>query len=239
MRRQDAAALAILVLLGATALHAEMLWDNFISNPDQGGFDDLGWFTSEVDDAVYDSWAADDAVFESSVTVRCMEWSGLRLATDSQGQPLEYTAEVTILDTNLQELYTYAIDEYVILGIFPSSFDPFQAYQAYVALPDTPLDAGHYYFGVRLISVEDEHGLRQGQNKFLTTGMVEDGPNVTRGLTGGAVKTAQYGVPDWTLFDEAFHMDARDFAYRLYDEVLPEPASLLMLGAGLFLMRRR
>ena len=65
-----------------------------------------------------------------------------------------------------------------------------------------------------------------------------------RGRTEGYTRAAVFGAPDWTPASDVWFAPPTDqhfeFAFRVYADVVPEPASLaLLLVGGVLMIRRR
>ena len=121
-----------------------------------------------------------------------------------------------------------------IQGTF-GTFQGFQVYDGFATIPDggITLPAGHYYFGVRLVS--GPNGDEDGRNLMLTTGTY-GGTTHINGLTMGVFQSNSFGYPDWTRTADTSAHITTDFAFRIHG--IPEPASLLLLGVGVLLARR-
>ena len=227
-----------LTLAGATAAQADMLlWDNFLTaNPAvDGGFDGNSYFSSERDAAVADSWAADDAVWDHTVQVQGIKWAGARDARFPYGN-----VEIIILsdqgERSLSVVQQYTLGQPPeIQGTF-CTFLGYQVYDGFATIPDggITLPAGHYYFGVRLVA--GPNGDSDGRNLMLTTGTA-GGVTTINGLTMGLFQSNTFPYPDWTLTQDTSPAITTDFAFQLYG--VPEPASLILLGVGVLLLRRR
>jgi hypothetical protein len=236
MRPLTLALTVSLAFLG-TAQATTLLWDNFLTaNPAaDGGFDGRSYFSSERDAAVEDSWAADDAVWDHPVQVEGIKWAAARDARFAYGD-----VEIIILqeqgERSLSVVQQYALGEPpAIQGTF-GTYLGFQVYNGYAAIPDggITLPAGHYYFGVRLVSGPNGDG--DGRNLMLTTG-TSGGVTTINGQTMGLFQSNFYGYPNWTPVAETSASMTTDFAFQIYG--IPEPASLVLLGAGILLLRRR
>jgi hypothetical protein len=236
MRSVNLALTVVLAATAAGAARADMIWDNFLSsNPaSDGGFDGRSYFSSERNASVVDSWTADDAVWTQSVTVQGVKWAGGRDARFPYG-----TVELIVLkevDGVLSTVQQYSLGQPTVTGTF-GTFQGFQVYDGYVDLPGggLGLTAGHYYFGIRLVN--GVNGDADGRNVFMTTGTI-GGQTTINGLTMGMFQSDFFGYPNWTLTaDTSAHMTT-DFAFQVYG-ILPEPASLMLLAAGLLVARRR
>ncbi len=233
MRRSNLCLFAIiLVAIGAVSAQAELIWDNYLSN--NPGYDGTSYFSSERCTSVPDSWAGDDAVWETTVTISAIEWLGAR----KPGYDYGY-AEAIILDSDFQTLYEFTIDSGQPLDYtaeeLPGPVFGWMPYEGYVEIPETTLLAGQYYIAVRLVSAaEPGDATTAGRNVVLTTG--NGGIN---GDTMGVIKNVGLGADDWMLVDNYFGTPATDYSYRIYGVEVPEPAGLLLLVSGLLLGRRR
>lgn len=231
MRHVRIALLVCLLAGGFSAAQAELLWDNFLTaNPaTDGGFDGRTYFSSERNAAVPDTWATDDAVFEYAVTIDSIKWLGGRDASYE-----DYTVEIMVLAYDGEEFVEItdppiAVNDWQVTGTFGKFFG-FEVYNGLVDLPGDglKLDAGHYCFGVRLVS---ENGTGDGRNVALSTG---DGEIR---VEQGVVRAGPPPFFEWTFVGDLPGAPETEFGFQLYG--IPEPASLLLLTAGVFLARRR
>lgn len=223
----------VFMLLVAGALDARadlLLWDNFLTPrpADDGGVDRHSYFTCERDATIEDSWVVDDARFNVPVVLDAIKWAGGRLPA------YPYTVEVMVLkeeDNTLAEWpgFPLGLSSYQVTGTF-GTFYGYQVYNGYVELPPTSLPAGHYYFGVRLVSIPPGEG--DGRNVALTTGF-----GTINGDSMGFVRVPPFGYPDWIPVDQFPGETPTDFAFQLYG--IPEPASVPLLALGPILSRRR
>jgi len=176
-----------------------ILWDNFLTNPDGGGFDGWSYFSSERNTNVVESWAGDDAFFDVGVTVQGIGWAAIRDADYT------YTAETIVLDDAFNELVSFTGLPFTALATYDWLFG-YETYNGYVQTSPITLPAGHYYFAVRL-AVD-----AAGRNMILSTGN-----GAINGLTEGAVQSEFFGIPDWSLFSQAFPgATPTDYAYRIH-----------------------
>jgi hypothetical protein len=218
---------AIVLGLGFAALAAaEPIWDNYLSP--EPGYDRVSFFTSEADATVTDSWVADDFSFTHPVTLTGLDWLGARKTRYT------YTAEVLIMDS------TFAVVDGGALTGLPYAETPisdpdfvigFQLYEGTVELPEVTLPAGRYYVGVRLRSERDGQP-GGGRNFWLTTGSGE-----LNGVTEAAFRAEDWGYADWTMMSDIDPPLVSDFAFRLYG--VPEPATAMLILAGIAVLRRR
>ncbi len=125
-----------------------------------GGCDGLGYFISERNVAVKDSWAADDCVLPTEAYIERIEWLGIRRPGYA------YVADVLLLATAFEPLYSLAVVDYqwtVIRGGRPLfGLDP---YASAVALPAVAPAPGRYCAAARLAAPG-----QGGRNLVLTTG---------------------------------------------------------------------
>jgi hypothetical protein len=237
--------ITVALLAGLTAQAEQvMIWDNFLTNPDGGGYDNVLYSPSEVTTTTPNgAWTADDAIFDQAIELQAIEWAGV-YEPGPAGDEYSYTVEIAILtmdgtpETDFQPYVdTIAQDDWEVTDTYGASFLGLVAMNGRVDLMEPiELPAGHYYFAVRLVG-ELHNGVRRGAHKILTTGN-----GSISGLTGGAFQSEDYaynGSPDWQLISDAYPGAQSDFAYRIYGEAIPEPASLLLVFSGLLLIRRR
>jgi len=204
-----------LILAGVSVAHAELLWDNFLTNRD--GFDGLTYISSEKNTTIVGTWAGDDALFGQWVTVTGIEWLAVR-------DPLyTYTAEVTILNSSLTPMYTYTDLPYTATVVRDELFD-YQAYRGFAEIPPVDLPPGHYYIAARLACDG------AGANKMLSTG-----GGTINGVTMGVFQSDHFGIP-WSLLGD-LGAPQTDLGYRIYGT--PEPAAFVLLAAGALVLRRR
>ena len=245
MRQWNSSLIVLVLLAGAVCAPADLLWDNYLPNPD-GWYDGELYFTSEFSAAVAHptdpgSWTADDMVLSGDLPAQIerLEWLAIR----SPGY--DYTAEILILDENFNELYklTEADGELTFSDEIINDGDPLfgkQAYQGFVDIGQAyqpVLQPGHYYVAARLVSgtVENPGG---GRNFILTTSTGDpNDPTNPNGLTEGAAWCPAFGIPNWTLASD-YGVPRTDYSYRVRGEIIPEPAAALLLLAGLLLRRR-
>jgi hypothetical protein len=233
----------LLTVATGTAGADQLLWDNY-----PGGLDalqDVNFnMSSERNTAVYEpTWIVDDVDFAqiegvdpSLTTLTQLEWVGARQVGYTYS-----TVDVIVLDGQFNTLcevfdlpYTFTDHDSVL--------DPsWQLYQGQVSLagragiPDLDLPE-HFYVGIRLVG----DGYYQGRNRNVTSSIDQ----TIRGRTQGHMKAAIFGAPDWTPASEVWYAPPTDhefeFAFRVYADVVPEPASVVLLLAGsLAVIRRR
>ncbi|MEW6251609.1 MAG: hypothetical protein AB1716_13260 [Planctomycetota bacterium] len=222
---------ALILLLSAAGVgQAALLWDNF-NAAGPGGFDGRYFVTSEQDAVVPSgSGAADDAVFSQPVTLQKLRWAGCYLPQYT------YTAKVFILDSGLNET-VYDAQPITILETYGTVFGGYTAFNAEVPLPEITLPAGRYLFGVQLINRTGTGALGPGRHMILSTGN-----GTLRGSGMGMVKAADFGYPNWIPISEWYGLGiTTDYAFQVYGDPVPEPASLFVLLAGplVALLRRR
>jgi len=219
MSQAKFAVIALAVLAGVAGVQADIIWDNYLTSPD--GYDSISAFTSERNTNVVDSWAGDDAIFGAPVTVTGVEWLAIR------DPDYQYTAEVVVLDENFDIVNEYIEMDYAATVVTPDPLFGYQVYSGYIDLGGLDLPAGQYYFAVRLFTGG------AGRNMILTTG---DG--TINGLSMGVVQSDHFGIANWTEIASAWPgAPVTDLAYRIHG--VPEPASLVLLAGGLFMLRRR
>ncbi len=207
--RTVAAGVLLLTTALSTALAdepVELLWDNYLT---PGGFDGLGYFSSERNVVVKDGWAADDFVLPTGAYIERIEWLGIRRPGYA------YVADVLLLSTAFEPLYSLAGVDYqwtMINGGRPLfGLDP---YAGAVTLPAVALAPGHYYAAARLASPG-----QGGRNLVLTTGAGTPNP---AGLTMGAVCNPDFDVHKWTLIHDCWGSPVTDYAYRVYGRRFPD-----------------
>lgn len=235
VQRHLVVSIACLAFAGATQALAIELWHNY-----QSGYNAASSLSSERFTLVNDSWTVDDAVLTSPggiVRLQSIEWIGLRDPRYTYPQA-EFILLRPVPDPQnpghflLQpsgvpnQLGTYTVEVLGSQGIY-------EIYRGTLALPNIDIPAGHYFVGTRL------HGdpqVRLGRNFAVSrTG----GPNPA-GLDQGYFRSDDFGVPDW-LIVERVPLVGRptDYAFRLFGEQIPEPASFVLLAGGLAAMVAR
>lgn len=235
-------AMTLLLLVAVkTAKADELLWDNY-----PGGLEALQNvsfnMSSERNTAVWEStWIVDDVDFAQIegaepglTTLTRLAWVGAR----DPGYAYS-TVDVVVLDGEFNTIFELWDLEYSFTD-HDSQLDPgMQLYEGEVAL-STPAfrDLGlseHFYIGVRLVG----DAYYQGSGRFVTSSIDE----TIRGQTEGYTRAAVFGAPDWTPASDVWYAPPSDehfeFAFRVYADVVPEPASLALLAVGGVLMIRR
>ncbi len=241
---------ALLLGLAAAASADVLLWDNY-----PGGIDGLAQngainMSSERNTQVVEStWAIDDFIVDTGggatpdaeTVLTRLDWVGARELGTDYG-----TADVIFLDDNFNTLLELSDLDYNILQE-RDYLDPHaRLYEGEITF-DSPIsmnDLGvdHVYVGVRLVG----SGFLEGRN-HLVAGSIDDTLyGETEGFVQGAIFGAPpptwrpasdvwYGVPDGGTPDINF-----EFAFQVYGETIPEPASIgLLLLGGLLVARRR
>ena len=234
---------SILVLLvAATSAKADqLLWDNY-----PGGLDGLQDVTfnmsSERNTAVYEAtWIVDDVDFAqieggdpSLTTLTRLQWVGARQPGYSYS-----TVDVIVLDGDFNTLFELSDLPYTFTD-YASELDPtMQLYEGEVSLTPPPLQGTelteHMYVGVRLVG----DGYYQGRNRNVTNSIDE----TIQGRTQGHIRAAIFGAPDWTPASEVWYAPPPgsqfEFAFRVYADVIPEPAGVVLLLVGSVAMIRR
>jgi hypothetical protein len=232
-------ALCVLVVVcgGGLARSAEiekLVWDNFLTAPN--GFDPSTLMTSEENATVFlgGSWTADDVDFTSyseGLKITKIRWAGAYL------EGYDYSVQISILknDPNYTELAAISVPTLSIVKTFDLAPGGYRRYIADVYLPDDgyQLAGGNYFIGVRLVS---EHG----RNFMAGTGSDVLNP---LGHSMGIFKSLYWGYPNWIPIDEFavyapghLYHPPTDWAFQVY---VPEPAAVLLVGAGILFLRRR
>ncbi len=243
MRSKAIWATAGLLFVAAATVNAdELLWDNYPGG--LGGLQDVTFnMSSERNTAVWEStWIVDDVDFAETnidpgdATLTRLEWVGARQPGYSYS-----TVDVIVLDGNFSTLFELSDLEYSLTD-YDSELGPgMQLYEGEVeldvseAIPWQELTE-HFYIGVRLVG----DGYYQGRNRNVTSSI----DTTLRGRTEGYMKAAIFGAPDWTPASDVWYAPPSDennfeFAFRVYADVVPEPAGVVLLLAGSVLMLRR
>lgn len=233
MRRCHVALVVLLVVCGGGLARGDLLWNNFLTDPD--GFDTNLLMTSEKDATISlgGSWTADDVAFTSpgGVQIESIRWAGALLANHA------YTVEVTILqnDPGYTELAAISVPTFTIVDTYGTT-GGYERYVADVTLPGDGyyLPAGEYFIGIRLLSTS-------GRNFMASTGN-----GTLNGNSMGIFKSTYWGYSDWipinqfaTYQPEHPFLDPTDFAFQVYGSIVPEPAAMLLISGGILLLRRR
>lgn len=228
-------ALGIALFVATAALgRADVLWDNFPS-----GFDTSSYLSSERYTEVLASWTADDAIFETDVTVQGIEWVGLRDPDYDYPQ-----AEMIVLSpspdpfnpgsyvlTPVGSVMSLSYDVVEVFGTQPD-FDgrTLEIYRAVAMLGGGPkagvggldLEAGHYFFGIRLVGLET---VSLGRAYLASS---QD----LLGMDSGYFQSMDFGIADFMPVDQLPQPGApTDYAIRILG--VPEPSTIVLLGAGL------
>lgn len=245
-----------IVLACSVAAQADLLWDNYLPGGQDHlgtpgpGFDGLNVKSSERNTRIDDSWAGDDAYFTEQVSLQEIKWIGA-LAAEAGAEfvsadiiifeepdvfPIDPSAMGSLIRYQASDL-TFDMD----LGVW-HQFDRGwrQMYEGTLSLPDVVLDPGHYFYAVRLV------GNYYGQNYIATTGSgsrhhehFQDAEEDTMGVFQSYSFLYPPYEPEWVHVDCVPGTDATDYAYQLHGIVVPEPASLGILGLGLLTLVRR
>jgi hypothetical protein len=216
-----------LVLLFASAAHADILWDNYPS--DSYSVDPETALSSERDTLVDRAWTVDDVLFETAVQVTGVQWVGMRQV----GYAYPF-ADLIILPSdpgsNPDDAYLILEDlEYSIVPI-AGEYD-LETYEASIQL-DQPisLPAGHWHFGTRLVGDPDV-GL--GRNFVAAATQVNPA-----GQTAGHFWGPIFGAFEWLpVEDLPFVDEPRDYAFQI--QGIPEPSVVTLLAVGGILAVRR
>lgn len=238
------AAAALLSAVTVSASADQLLWDN---NPGGvGGLQNPNYaLSSERNTGIWDStWVVDDidiaqipGVQPEDITLTRLSWIGARDANFGYS-----TVDVIILDGAFNTIFEASGLSYEYVN-HPYDLDSgFQLYEGMVSLVDqNPPAFGpialpeHFYIGVRLVG----DGYFQGANRAVTSSI-----DAVRGRTEGYTLAPLFGAPNWKPASEVWYAPPTDsafeFAFRLYGDVIPEPAGLaVLLGGGVLLLRKR
>ncbi len=209
------------LLLTAPVATADVIWDNY-QGPD--GYDHVTALSSERATLISESWLVDDAVFETPVIVEQIQWLGLR------DNPQRFTgADYIIMDANFDVIAQ--MSDVAFTAQFMTNEFGLQVYEGTVEITPVQLEPGQYYMGARLVDGN------LGRNFVLTSGT---GAVNVLGETQAYFKSVPFGADDWTAVEEVLdHHMPSDFAYRISGQIIPEPASLMLLLGGAALMLRR
>jgi hypothetical protein len=207
-------------LLIAPAATADVIWDNYQG---QDGYDHVTALSSERATLISDTWLVDDVVFESPVILEQIQWLGLRDQQSFSG------ADYIVMDGDfnvIAEVHDLAFGSQFLTNEFG-----LQVYEGTVETTPLQLEPGQYYMGARLVD-----GFL-GRNFVLTSGT---GAQNVLGQTQAYFKGVPFGADDWTPVEDILdsHVPS-DFAYRISGQIVPEPASLLLLLGGAAMLRRR
>jgi hypothetical protein len=179
-----------------------VIWENFLSNPDTGGFDGIGYFES-YQSLEGNTWAAEDAVFTKDVVVQSIEWTGMIYST------ADTEVEASILDGDFNTLYNFSGNLTVVKAYtnpFPGWGD-WTVFVGHLDITPTPLPAGHYYIALRCVKALESG--TTSKHYILTTG--EGSAN---GSTAFAFKI---GVGTWSIVpDDYFAPPSLELAMRVY-----------------------
>ncbi|MGD8451999.1 MAG: PEP-CTERM sorting domain-containing protein [Phycisphaerae bacterium] len=245
-----------ILLTCSVAAQADLLWDNYLPGGqsylgEEGpGFDGLSVKSSERNTRIDDSWTGDDAFFTDMVELQQIKWIGA-LAAEAGS---EFTAaDVIIFEApgqfpidpdNLGSLIKYQASNLPVnmdMGVW-EQFDGNwrHMYEGAVDVPDVQLEAGHYFIAVRLV------GNYYGQNYIATTGngsthseFYPDTPTDSMGVFQSYSFLYPPYEPQWVLVDEVPGTAPSDYAYQIYGNIVPEPASIGLLALGLVALLRR
>ncbi len=244
---------ALLLGLVAAASADMLLWDNY-----PGGIDALAQngavnMSSERNTQVVEStWVIDDFIIDNGgggsptpdgidTVLTRLDWVGARQLGTDYG-----TADVIFLDENFNTLLELTDLDYDIVQE-RDYLDPFaRLYEGEITFGSpismAMLGESHVYIGVRLVG----SGFLEGRNHIVASSVDDTLYGQTEGYVQGAIFGAPppawrpasdvwYGVPDGSTPNINF-----EFAFQVYGEQIPEPASLgLLLAGGLLVLRRR
>jgi hypothetical protein len=209
-----------LLLTFASAVHADILWDNY---PSDGYSTDAEMALSSERETLIDyTWTVDDALFETAVQITGVQWVGMR----EVGYAYPF-ADLVILPADLGDdpNDAYLMLENLAYSIVPIAGEyDLETYEATIQL-DQPisLPAGQWYFGTRL-SGDPDVGL--GRNFVAAASQVHPG-----GQSAGYFWGPIFGVFEWLPVENLpFVEEPRDYAYRIHG--IPEPSVVALLAAG-------
>ena len=206
--------LAILaaLALSATASHAlpDLLWDN-------GEWDRAKAVSSERNTLVPDSWIVDDFFVADAVAVRDIEWLSVRSAGfDPIGADLLILTSAFAPVTEMTDL-PYASE-------FVDMYQGLEVHRLLLHDLGVHLDPGRYYIGVRSV----------GNGDFRAFSALQDS---IHGATEAFFRSEHFGYPDWVSTGEV--VGPRDAVFRVFGDIVPAPATLVLGLPALLAWRRR
>jgi hypothetical protein len=260
MHRIAQFALFVAALVPATASASVLLHDNYLGHPGQPGwtlpYDGVAAHSSERNTMVTESWTGDDLIVPGGAEyiIQKFEWIGLlytgpgaqwnfadvviyRRNPDGAGHPIT-PGDLPIAQFNNLPLTSFA--QRVSPQGQPEYLFGLPVYEGSVVTPDVTLPPGHYYYAVRVV------GNGRGQFFLATTG---GGTDFGAGQMG-IFQSTFFQQPNWVNIIEVLQVPdpnnpgqlmpyATDFAYRVWGEIVPEPAGLILLAAGIPLLWRQ
>lgn len=223
MKKLVCAALTGLWVASATAGNGMLLWDNYLSQPN--GYDGVNALTSERKTLVQRSWTVDDVIFDNPVQLDAIRWLAVRQPMSSS---INYpAADILVMNESFVPVVT--LTDVAFSATVRGNLGNLQAYEGQVDFPaSTVLPAGRYFVGARLV------GNDLGRNFMLTTGN-----GAMNGDSFGYHQAESFAVNQWVPVGQVNGISNTEFAYQVYGTIVPEPTTMILLGVGAILLRRR